>query len=295
MTFEEAVAKMRGPRNQFIICIDVTNKCDLACSNCTRLLGQQATLWEMTPENFRLALQSLSGFFGIIAMIGGNPVMHSRFPELCRIFQEEVPNRLQRGLWTNNPLKHEQLCREVFGTYNLNAHGEERARPALQRLHDQAHDDGRIAWTYMGNSMHAPLLTAIRDIYAEGEMWEKITQCEINRDWSGSIVQNRDGQLRAYFCEVAASFDLARGQDHGHPVFPGWWQRPIQAYQDQIGHFCPGCGVAAKLRGRKDSEETDDFTRSNRDLALASQVRGRRIEEMTRPEFEPRRVTDYGS
>jgi hypothetical protein len=33
-----AIPKMRGPNQMHIICIDVTNKCDLACSNCTRLL-----------------------------------------------------------------------------------------------------------------------------------------------------------------------------------------------------------------------------------------------------------------
>jgi organic radical activating enzyme len=286
---------MRGPRNMHIICIDVTSKCDLACSNCTRLLAQQEKDWEMTPENFRLALRSLKDYFGIIAMIGGNPCMHSKFPELCAIFEEEIPEKLQRGLWTNNPFKHEALCEKTFGTYNLNAHGEERAKPALERLTTAAKSDGRIAWTYMGNSVHAPLLTAIKDIYAPGEMWEKITQCEINRDWSASIVQNKAGELRAYFCEVAASFDLARGGDHGHPVFPGWWQRHITAYADQIKHFCPGCGVAAKMHGQKDSEEVDTFTRSNRDLAEDSRSRGRLVREMTRPEFDAHRVTQYGS
>ena len=51
MNFSECVSKMRAPRNMHIICVDVTNRCDLACSNCTRLLANQNKLWDMTPDN----------------------------------------------------------------------------------------------------------------------------------------------------------------------------------------------------------------------------------------------------
>lgn len=294
MKFEEAIASMRAPRNCHIICVDTTNRCDLACSNCTRLLANQDNLWDMTPENFRLALQSLKDYFGIIAMIGGNPCMHPKFPELCRIFVEEIPNKFQRGLWTNNPFKHEKLCEETFGTFNLNAHGEKRAQPALQRLTDSAMQTGGIAWTYMGHSVHAPLLTAVKDIYRDEEtMWEKIAGCEINRDWSASIVQNARGELRAYFCEVAASFDLARGGDGGHPVVPGWWNQKLTAFKDQVKTFCPGCGVPAKQKGVKDSDEKDIYTKTNADIALKDKKR--HTELLIRPEVEERRVTNYGS
>ena len=294
MKFEEALARMRAPRNMFVICIDVTNKCDLACSNCTRLLANQTDLWEMTPDNFRLALRSLKDYFGIIAMIGGNPCMHSKFTELCQIFQEEIPNKLQRGIWTNNPFKHEALCTEVFGTFNLNAHGEERAKPSLQRLTDHARQDGAVVWTYMGNSIHAPLLTAVKDVYPnEDEMWERIAGCDINRDWSASIVQNSAGELRAYFCEVAASFDLARGGDFGHPVTDGWWKQHLVAFQDQVKRFCPGCGVPAKQKGTLDKEERDTYTKTNSDIALKDPKRCAQV--LIEAQTENRRVTAYGS
>jgi organic radical activating enzyme len=294
MTFEEAVPLMRGPRNMHIICVDVTNKCDLDCSNCTRLLANQDALWEMTPENFRTALRSLKDYFGIIAMLGGNPCMHSKFPELCQIFVEEIPNRLQRGLWTNNPFKHEDVARETFGTFNLNAHGVERAQPALQRLTDAARTNDRIAWTYMGHSVHAPLLTAVKDVYGDSDMWKKITECDINREWSASIVQNKDGELRAYFCEVAAAFDLARGGDHGHPVSPGWWQQKIEAFSDQIKHFCPGCGVPAKMKGCADKEEKDTYTRSNADIAVKRKTRNAVLMERVEFDVPGHRATHYG-
>ena len=266
---DAAIARMRGPRNMHIICIDVTNKCDLACSNCTRLLENQDHFWDITPENFRLALRSLKGYWGVIAMIGGNPCMHKNFAELCQIFEEEVPNKLQRGLWTNNYFKHRELCEKTFGTFNLNSHGEQRAEEGLTELAAAARSHGGVAWNYSGHSDHAPLLTAVKDLYPEQEMWDRISNCDINREWSASIVQNK-GELRAYFCEVAASFDLARGTDHGMPLTEGWWNKRITDFSDQVKRFCPGCGVPAKQKGHKDYEEIDTYTDSNADLAVKS-------------------------
>lgn len=291
MKADEAVKKMRGPRNMHIICIDVTNKCDLACSNCTRLLENQDSLWDMTPENFRTALRSLKGYYGIIAMIGGNPCMHPKFKELCQIFVEEVPNKMQRGLWTNNFFKHRDICLETFGTFNLNSHGNVKAEVPLRELADSAQAQQSLVWHYWGNSQHAPLLTAVKDLYPEEEMWVKITNCDINREWSASIVQN-NGELRAYFCEVAASFDLARNTDHGHPVVEGWWQKHIEEFADQIKHFCPGCGVPAKQPPVKDIDEVDHVSESNKDLVKKPKRHVIYVQRADRSS-ELRRVTEY--
>jgi organic radical activating enzyme len=294
---DAAIARMRGPRNMHIICIDVTNKCDLACSNCTRLLENQDHFWDITPENFRLALRSLKGYWGVIAMIGGNPCMHKNFAELCQIFEEEVPNKLQRGLWTNNYFKHRELCEKTFGTFNLNSHGEQRAEEGLTELATVARSTGGVAWNYSGHSDHAPLLTAVKDLYPEQEMWDRISNCDINREWSASIVQNK-GELRAYFCEVAASFDLARGTDHGMPLTEGWWNKQITDFSDQVKRFCPGCGVPAKQKGNKDYEEIDTYTDSNADLAVKSLAKkNRKIIHLdaTQKEEVNKRVTLYNS
>src|SRR5690349_11748848 len=133
---DAAIARMRGPSQMHIICIDITNKCDLACSNCTRLLSNQDELWEMTPENFRAGVRSLAGFDGTIAVIGGNPCMHSKFEQICNIFREEVPLKRQRGLWTNNVFRHHEVAVETFGGFNLNPHGEERGVKSLSRLYE---------------------------------------------------------------------------------------------------------------------------------------------------------------
>ena len=194
--------------------------------------------------------------------------MHSKFGELCRIFRQEVPDQYQRGLWTNNYFKHRTVIEETFGALNLNPHDEARANEPLQDLYNtMVLKRGFKGGFYKGASEHAPLLTAVKDLYEEKEMWEKIAGCDINREWSAAIVQNK-GKLRAYFCEVAASFDLARNTDSGMEVTLDWWRKPIGDFGQQIKAFCPGCGVSARLKGHLDVEETDTYTESNADIAL---------------------------
>ncbi|WP_044529611.1 hypothetical protein, partial [Herbaspirillum sp. B65] len=101
IAFENALDAMRSPSQMGIICLDITNKCDLHCSNCTRLLANQDRFYDMTLENFRLAVRSLRDYPGTIAVIGGNPCMHRDFEGICRVFVEEIPDKERRGLWTN--------------------------------------------------------------------------------------------------------------------------------------------------------------------------------------------------
>src|SRR6516164_2916496 len=94
------------------------------------------------------------------------------------------------------------------------------------------------------------------------------------------MVKAASSKLRAYFCEVAASFDLARGTDHGIPVEPGWWRRNISEFDDQVARFCPGCGVPARLKGHMDFEETDTYTASNADIARQTKNKRRKVIEL---------------
>lgn len=270
-----SIAKMKPPKDMRIICIDITNKCDLACSNCTRLLANQEHFWDMSEENFKNAVLSLKNFQGLVIMIGGNPCMHPKFFELCKIFQMYRPIKNTRGLWTNNFFKHEKISMETFGVFNLNAHNDKRGVKSLKNFHNSKHYHG-------GSSSHAPILTAIKDLYEgrEKEMWNLISNCDVNKNWSASIVQNK-GKLRAYFCEIAASFDLARGEDHGLEVTENWWNNDINFYNKQINHFCPGCGVAAKLSATLDLKELDTYTISNKDLAdLSVKISGRSVRKI---------------
>lgn len=289
--FDNAILKMRSPHQMGVICIDVTNKCDLHCSNCTRLLKNQETFWDMSPENFRVALRSLRGYRGTIAVIGGNPCMHPKFEELCRIIEEEVPNKEQRGLWTNNVFKYHELAGKVFGKFNLNPHGDSRGIESLQRLKKVRPE---IDW-WGGNSMHSPLLTATKDLFDEQQMWEKISQCDVNQEWSASITENK-GKLRVYFCEIAAAFDLANGTDRGHEVTEGWWRKSVTDFSDQVKEFCPQCGVPARLEGNRDNEEIDTYTHSNEHLVEKSRSKKRKVIKITNlneAKQATRKVVDY--
>jgi hypothetical protein len=287
---EQAISRMRPPNAMHIICIDVTNKCDLACSNCTRLLENQDAFWDMTLENFRLALRSLKQYPGVIAMIGGNPCMHPKFEALCQIFVEEIPERFRRGLWTNNFFKHKALAEQVFGVFNLNTHGDERAVKSMQSMRGRS-------WYHEGHSEHSPILTAMKDLYDEETMWRLIPECDINLNWSAAIVENK-GELRYYFCEVAAAFDLARGEDHGFPLKDNWWMDGIKTYAEQIVNFCPGCGVPAKIQGPLDSDETDMYTTTNETIALRGRKkRGKviKIHSLDDVSQLAHRVTEYSN
>lgn len=255
---EDAIKLMRPPSEMQIICIDVTNKCDLACSNCTRLLENQDDYWEMSLANFRNAAQSLRNFPGTVAVIGGNPCMHRNFNALCKILCDEIPEKSRRGLWTNNIFSHESIAIETFGVFNLNPHNNPRGIESLARIKE-------LGWYHEGPSEHSSILAAIQDFFTEDEMWRQISACDINQQWSASITQNK-GNLRAYFCEVAAAFDLARGEDHGVPVTPDWWKEPLQSFAHQIAHFCPKCGVPARIGATPDCDEIDTYSVTNRPL-----------------------------
>jgi hypothetical protein len=273
-SYEWVLPRMRTPSEMGIICIDITNKCDLACSNCTRLLVNQDALWEMSLENFRLACKSLKDFPGVIAVIGGNPCMHSKFKEISEIFCDEIKDRRRRGVWTNNAFKHGQILEERFGHFNLNPHNMERGVKSLLPIHNAVSKQFNSGY-YNSPSEHAPLLTAVQDLFDGHDMWKKIAKCDINKNWSAAIVENQ-GKLRAYFCEVAASFDLARNEDNGMPVFDGWWKEQIESFGNQINKICPGCGAPAKLKGESDLNEVDSFTITNKNLAKKSELKNKR-------------------
>lgn len=274
-----AIPLMKAPYQKGVICVDVTNRCNLGCSNCTRFLENQDGYWDMTPENFRIAVKSLREYPGVIAVIGGNPAMHKDFELLCKIFVEEIPEKSRRGLWSNHVFKHAELAAATFGTFNMNTHGDPKGTESLRDLYLRTNKKGNL---FVGNSLHAPLLTALKDLYSEQEMWQLISECDINQRWSGTIIQN-NGKLRAYFCEVAGSFDVARGEDFGHEVVDNWWRKPIEDYVSQIQRFCPGCGAAARIKGTLDKEETDTYTISNLDLVKKSEKRKRNSVLISKP------------
>lgn len=242
--------------------VEITTACNLSCSNCTRLLPFRTDFRHMTPDCFRKAVRSLAGWPGVVAIFGGNPPAHPRFAELMEILVEEVPEQRKRGLWASNLLKHGALCREVFwpnGHFNLNAHADPKAADEIDRwLPGKLIKKSRSA-----PALHGPVAMDRRDFGVSDEAWEAMREkCDINRNWSGSIVE-RAGEPFAYFCEIASALDGVRGENHGLPAEPGWWRERMPAFAEQVRECCDrGCGVPLRLRGHLDAEETYDVSPS---------------------------------
>ncbi len=218
----------------------------------------------MSLECFREAIQSLRDWPGVIGIFGGNPCNHPKFPELCEILCEEIPDQRHRGLWSNDLLQHGEIARKTFypnGRFNLNAHAVSQAAQGIEQ-----HLPGKIIKdSVIWPATHSAILAHHEDYGVGNALWNELRErCDINLKWSGAIAE-RDGKPFAYFCEVAAALDGVRGTNHGMPVVPGWWRQGMEApdFQTQIKKCCDaGCGVPLHMRGHKDFHETYDISPS---------------------------------
>ena len=243
---------MIDPQYQWCMPIDVTNKCNRACSNCTRLIGHGPTFY-MGLNQFAGILEAIKDFpeksppseaasFKLIGVIGGEPLLHPQFPELLEIMREKIPNQEHRGIWTSlnwQQTRHADVIQETFTD---------------RGIHNNRHD--------LNRSRHSPVLIAIEDVIEDPiEQQNIIDNCWLQRNWCGSITPKGH-----FFCEVAGSFDWVLDGPGGLPVESECWRKPLMDFQDQINRWCPRCGIALQMKGRLDSEEVDDISWSNLDL-----------------------------
>lgn len=279
-----------------IIQIVVTTACTLECSNCTQLLPFRRDYRHMSVDCFRLAVESLADWPGVIGIFGGNPCNHPKFPELMGILCEVIPDQRRRGLWSNDLLMHGELCAKVFfpdGRFNLNAHGIQTAAVKFKSFLP-----GKIIpGSEKGQASHAAILANFSDYGMMYDEWERAREaCDINQKWSAAIVE-RAGRPFAYFCEVAAAIDGVRNENHGIPAVPGWWKETMDnaGFQEQVSKCCDrGCGVPLKIAGHMDNENTYDISSSwTPELQF---TRGHRVAEVVTHHDIPGHVkenTDY--
>lgn len=319
----QALAKMkapchkRGPRG--ILQIWITRACDKACFGCTQgsQLGGKPTF--ITPEQYETALQSLEGYFGVVAMFGGNPCIHPKFPELCELARKYIPYN-RRGIWTNNLLGHGATCRKTFNPAmsNFNVH-----------LDEDAAEEFRRDWPETTNmlkglnhdSSHSPPYAAMKDVLTktcpqchgsfcmncdhtgkvpdEERAWQLISECDINQKWSAMVGVFR-GELRAWFCEIAGAQSILHQNDPnypdtGLPVTPGWWKKPMEAYAHQVDKHCHDCGIPLRGVGTLATNGTKEQV-SVTHLSIFKPKRKREVETVTDVEQLGRSVphaTDY--
>ena len=250
-----------------IIQIVVTTRCDRNCSNCTQLLPFRLDYAFMSLECFEEAVVSVKEWPGLVALFGGNPSVHPQFPELCKIISKYIAPE-HRGLWTNRLFKHGQVAAETFGRgkgrfnaggLNLNAH----ANPVAAEEMDFWFPGRVIPQSVNQAAKHSAILIDRRDMGVTDEQWPAIRErCDINRDWSGAIVQ-REGKAFAYFCEVAAALDGIRGTNNGIPALPGWWRSRMSVFEGQVKNCCDqGCGYPLRDAGALDTDEVYNVSAS---------------------------------
>ena len=252
--------KIKNGKND-IIQIAITTKCSIfTCSNCTQLLPFRKDAKEMSLECFEKAVLSMDGYPGVVALFGGNPCSHSKFPEICRLFAKLRPKPSQRGLWTNDLLSHGEVAAEAFtgSRHNFNVHGDKKAAEKFRKFFPRALVVGES-----GRNHHGQVLGFYKDYGISDEEWpEKREKCDINQNWS-ALIREVDGEPYAYFCEVAASIDGVRGANNGFKAEPGWWKLPIEQFQKQISNCCDnGCIVPLRLQGHSDREDVYDISQS---------------------------------
>jgi len=260
MTEHEAIQKMVSPSQRRkgiwrdgVLQIWITRACDKKCFHCTQnsQFGGKAEF--ITPEQFEKALDSIEGYFGVVGMFGGNPALHPKFDLLCEILRAKFPFE-QRGLWCNHPRGNGKVMQQTFNpaVSNLNVHESQEAYDEFVRDWPESK---KVLKGLDGDSRHGPPLVAMSDVIAdESERWDLIGNCDINKYWSSMICVFRK-ELRAYFCEIAASHAMLHqnnpnyngtGQpipDTGLKVEKGWWRKPMQDFKDQVALHCHACGI----------------------------------------------------
>lgn len=234
-----------------VIQIEVTNACNLLCSNCTRFVGHHKKPFVMDLKTVAKAIASLDGYPGQIGIMGGEPTMHPKFPEICALVREMIPERRKRQLWTNghNWEKHKKIIEETFDT-------------DLIIYNDHTNKEVGV---------HQPLLMAAEDILDDRElMWRLIGNCWVQWRWAASITPKG-----GFFCEVAAASDFLFDGPGGYPLEKGWWNKNPNEFTDQVKRYCTKCSAAVPMPG----------VSSHADYDLISSTNAKRLEEICSPRY----------
>lgn len=257
---------MRNISEMKIIQIDVTNACNLTCSNCTRFCGHYTKdkYFFMDLDYYEKAVISLTDYPGMVGMIGGEPTLHPKFLEMCEIIKKHIPDKHRRGLWTNTLTKqwkeNESYLEEIYGYFNKGGH-------------------------FTNDIQHTPILTAMEDfVELTDDVKEKyIDNCWVQLHWSATI--NPKG---AFFCEVAGALSWLFNGPNGWDIEPGWWKKTIPEYEDQKNWACYKCGCSIPLKPRRSIEWTDDVSESN--LNRLEAVNSPKIKKGVFEMFDTKRV-----
>ncbi len=264
---------MRSPSDMEFIQIDITNACNMKCSNCTRFCGNHERSFFMDFETFKRAVDSLDDFDGVTGIIGGEPTLHpefERFAEYLRLkFGKPAGN--DALLYPQKDFIHSVHEREfeskvlrerADGSRFLKKHGAglwSNMSATYRKYYEVIQDTFSVEYLndHLNPSYHQPGLFSRKDLGIPDEEWIKLRdKCWIQNTWSATITPKG-----AFFCEVAGALDMLFDGPGGWKIEPGWWKRKPEDFADQL-HWCEVCGFALEgLTFTRDSqEETDDVS-----------------------------------
>jgi hypothetical protein len=193
----------------------------------------------MDLDTVKKAIDSLEGCPSNIGIMGGEPTLHPKFAEICKIMQEMVPEKGRRQLWTNGYKwkEYEKIIYETFHPYNI--------------IYNEHNDPAE--------GLHQPLLIAADDLIEDKKlMWKLINNCWIQNRWSASITPKG-----CFFCEVAAAQDFLFDGPGGYPIEKGWWDKTPEDFIDQVRRYCPQCSAAIPMPRVSSHADFDFVSESN--------------------------------
>lgn len=264
---------MRSPEDMQIVLIDITNACTERCSNCTRFCGNHKKPFFMDFETFKRAVDSMEGFPGLVALIGGEPTLHPEFERFMEYLQQKYPRQeRQKRLYYPQDKFIFELLHQEFESHRLATKADgrrtfERAGIGIysnmsgtyHKYHEQIQDTFQVQFLndHINPSFHQPGLFARKDLGISDEEWIPMRDnCWLQNAWSATITPKG-----AFFCEVAAAMDMLFDGPGGWPIEPGWWKRKPEDFGEQKC-WCEYCGFPLKTFMRPSSDEIDDVSPS---------------------------------
>lgn len=264
---------MRSPADMEFIQIDITNACNMRCSNCTRFCGNHEKTFFMNYETFKRAIDSMEGFEGVTGIIGGEPTLHPEFERFAEYIREKFgkPSGGDALYYPQKDFIHNIHKREFEsailrerkdGSRYLKKHGAgiwSNMSLGYRKNYEIIQDTFSVEYLndHLNPSYHQPGLFARKDLMIPDTEWVDLRdKCWIQNTWSATITPKG-----AFFCEVAASLDMLFDGPGGWPIEPGWWKRRPEDFKDQL-HWCEICGFAleGKTFTRDSQEEIDDVS-----------------------------------
>jgi hypothetical protein len=225
----------------------------------------------MDYDTFCRAVDSLEGYVGTVGIMGGEPTLHPEFERFAQYISKKYSNIERKEnyfIYPQQDFIKTIILKEKAYTIDYDSGLGNRqtligpglwssAGPGYSKHYEiiqdtflyQAYND------HLNKMYHQPVLITRKELGIDDEKWRILRDnCWIQNEWSASITPKG-----AFFCEIAASLDMLLNGPGGWQIEPGWWQRGVDDFADQL-HWCEYCGIACDTFTRDANEEIDDIS-----------------------------------